>query len=414
VIYRRRGAAWRAILLAAMFDAAAARAQDADVPEAASPEPAASAAPDAEAEPDVEPAPWPVRLGGYVEAFWQWNARNPSNGITHYRGFDNRHNSFTLANVVAEAEWDYRGAVGRLALQVGHTGSTYYGSEPELPGAAGTNPSGADLWHFVQEARAGYRFDVGGGLTVDAGLFLSPIGPEDVPIRNHWNWSRSNLFFGLPFYHTGVRTTYAIDERWAVRLGGYNGWNSVVDNNREKSIAAQVTYADARLEASAVYFTGVERPTGAPEGRAWRHLLDVHATWHATPWLSVLGHVDGGFEPNAFGTSAWFATALYGRVQVHPQVFIATRGDIFYERVAGGRESGASPIFWPVPWVSSGTLTIDYRPHPQVSFRFEYRHDHAAGEIYFGGQVEGDGVNDPYVPNRRSQDTLTLGVTAWL
>jgi hypothetical protein len=372
-------------------------------------DPATTAPAEAEA-----PVPRPFHVGAYVEAFYQWNTNDPDNGITHFRGFDNRHNTFTLANVVLDATWDHRDFVGRIALQVGHTGNTYYGAEPVAPSAEATPGTDAGLWQFVQEAHAGYRFDVGGGLLVSAGLFLSPVGPEDIAIHGNWNWSRSNLFFGLPFYHTGVRAQYFIDDAWTVSLAAYNGWNSVVDNNREKSIAARVTRTTRDLALSITYFTGVERPSGAPEGRAWRHLLDVHATWHVLPWLSLLGHVDGGVEPNAFGTSGWLASAVYGRARIVPQLFAVLRADVFREWVAGGFETGASPIFWPVPWVTSGTVTLDYRPHPHISFRLEYRHDHAAGDIYFGGEVQGQGTDDdPFQPNRRRQNTLTVGATAW-
>jgi hypothetical protein len=63
--------------------------------------------------------------------------------------------------------------------------------------------------------------------------------------------------------------------------------------------------------------------------------------------------------------------------------------------------------------VSSGTATVDLRPHERVSFRLEYRHDHAGGDMYFGGHVEGDGGATPFVMNRDSQDTLTGGATTW-
>ena len=42
-------------------------------------------------------------LGGYAETFYQWNFNDPSSGITNFRGFDNRHNSFGLTNVVLDA-----------------------------------------------------------------------------------------------------------------------------------------------------------------------------------------------------------------------------------------------------------------------------------------------------------------------
>ncbi len=355
----------------------------------------------------------PVVLSGYVEAFYQWNFGDPSNGITNFRGFDNRHDTFTLANVALDAAWDYEGLVGRVALQVGHTPSTYYLAEPRAPGTDATSATSAELWKYVQQAQAGYRFDVAHGLTVSAGVFLSPIGPESIPIRDSWNWSRSNLFFGLPFYHAGARAALALSDAWTVSVAVYNGWNSVVDGNDDKSVSAQLAFTREDLSLSVLYFGGVERPRGAPEGRAFRHLLDAYATWHATRWLSLLAHVDGGLEPNAFGLSGWVAGALAARFRFAPQWSLAVRGDAFHERVAENATGRAASIFFPAPWVASGTATLDYRPHERVSFRLEYRHDQAGADLYFGGDVRGDGITTPYTPNRAAQDTVTLGATSW-
>ncbi len=243
----------------------------------------------------------------------------------------------------------------------------------------------------MRPAYAGSRFGVGRGLLLQLGLFLSPIGPESMAIHDDWNWSRSNLFFGLSFYHTGARMTYPITPLWSVTLACYNGWNSVVDNNEEKSVSAQVTYTRPdKLALSMLYFGGVERPRGALEGRAWRHVFDMHATWQALHWLAFLGHINGGTEPNHYETSSWIAGALYARVQFLSKWFVALRGDVFREQVAANAEATAASIFWPVSWVSSGTLTADFRPHERVSLRLEGRHDQAVGPMFFGGQVEGD------------------------
>ncbi len=360
--------------------------------------------------PAAPAAPLPHTLGGYVEAFYQWNLAAPSNGVTNYRGFDNRHNSFTLSNAALDATWDDKGLIGRMTLQIGHTPSTYYLSEPVSAGSSGANASGADQWKYLQQAYAGGRI---GKLTASAGLFLSPIGPESMAVRDSWNWSRSNLFFGLPFYHTGARATYALSDDWAVTAAVVNGWNSVVDNNSEKSIAAQLTYSRPSVVASFLYFGGVERPRGAPEGRALRHLVDSHVTWHASRRLSFIAHGNAGLEPNRLGTSWWTAGALYARARVTDAVFVAARGDGFREHAAESSTGRASPLFWPAPWVASGTATLDLRPHERASVRLEVRHDQAGGAMFFGGTVAGDGAATPFVPNRRQQQTVTLGATTW-
>jgi hypothetical protein len=389
---------WLAVTLLANV----ARAQTAERP---TPEPSA---PDA-----VAPEPNPFRLGGYIEANYQWNFNRPSNDITNFRGFDNRHNTFTLSNIALDAQWDHADLIGRVTLQVGHTPSTYYMAEPSGPGASGANATGAELWKYVQQAYAGYRFRLDRELQVAAGVFLSPIGPESMAVRDNWSWSRSNLFFGLPFYHTGARATYSLTDAWSLTIAAYNGWNSVVDNNREKSISAQALYTRAEIVVSILYFGGVERGRGAPEGRGIRHQLDAHVTWNVTPRLSLLTHGNTGVEPTRFGLSHWQAGAVYGRLQVFTPLFVVVRADAFFEHAAANVAGSASSIFWPVSWVSSGTFTVDYRPHERASFRIEYRHDQAAGDMYFGRRVAGDGVEQPYVPNRKSQDSLSLGATTW-
>lgn len=355
-----------------------------------------------------EPAEPAFTLSGYVEAYYQWSFANPDNGVTNLRGFDNRHNSFTLSNVALDAQYERDALIGRVALQVGAAPSTYYLAEPSLPGAGGANASSAETWKLLQQAYAGYRFDVGRGLTVAAGLFLSPIGPESIAVRDNWSWSRSNLFFGLPFYHAGVRATYPLSDALTAAILVSNGWNNVVDGNREKSVSAQLTYARPALTAQVLYFGGVERPPGAPEGRAWRHLFDAHATWHATSRLSWLAHASAGVEPNDLGTSRWLAAAVASRLQICAPLFLAARADAFSEHVP----DGASALFWPVPWVASATLTADLRPHPRASLRLELRHDRADGDLFFGGDVatDSDGLA---IPDRASQTTATLGATTW-
>ncbi len=184
----------------------------------------------------------PIKLSGYAEAFYQWNTNNPSNGLTNARGFDNHDRTFTLSNVALGAQWDYQNVLGEVTLQVGHTPSTYYLSEPSHGGTDAANSSDGELWKFVQQAYVGYRFGIGRGLTVTAGLFLPPIGPEAMAVRDSWNWSRSNLFFALPFYYSAVRASYPLTKTWSVTASVSNGWNSVVDaNKKSRSRRSSVT-----------------------------------------------------------------------------------------------------------------------------------------------------------------------------
>lgn len=365
----------------------------------------------------------PFTLEGWVEAFYSFNFNEPSNGITNLRGFDNRHNSFQIANIVLDLHWDWENLVGRIMLQWGLTPSTYYLAEP-LRSAVGSavGDSSLYLWQFIQEANIGYRLPVGNGLLVEAGLFISPIGPEGMAVHSDFTFSRSNLFFGLPFYHTGIRLSYEVDRNITLMAWAINGWNSVLDNNDEKSFALELVWnpADA-VTAIFVYMSGVERGYGAPERQQtssdplpWRHMFEANLTASFTDWLSMIGQLNAGFEPNRFGLASWAAAALSLHAEATEWLAFALRGDVFYESVPANASGSAAPIFWNgAEWVSSGTVTVDLHPEDHFSFRIEYRHDHAAAPVYYRGVVGNDPATGAWIGNAPSQDTLTFGTTAW-
>ncbi|MGN6108093.1 MAG: outer membrane beta-barrel protein [Kofleriaceae bacterium] len=351
--------------------------------------------------------PSAVTLGGYLETYYQLNLRLPSNRITNLRGFDNRDRTFTISNVAIDAKGERGPVTARLVLQVGSTPSTYYLAEPRLPGTPSVNATGPELWKYIQIATLAYAAPF--ELDVEAGVFLSPVGPETMPIKDNWNWSRSTLFFGLPFYHTGARVSRPLGRGWTGTLAMYSGWNSVIDSNPWPSLAVSAAYASDRLTGQLLYFGGVERPSGAPEGAPWRNLFDAYAQLVVTDALSVQVHGDAGFERDPRGTSGWAAAAIYAKLELASALYVAVRGDYFHEWTA----EGTTPIFWPPSWIAAATATIAAQPADKISVRLEYRHDHASEDAYFSGDVAGTGVTTPFVPDARAQDTITLGATAW-
>ncbi|HEX7603550.1 MAG TPA: outer membrane beta-barrel protein, partial [Polyangiaceae bacterium] len=119
----------------------------------APPSPAAATPPAAAKE---EPPPFKITPLGYVEAYYAYNFNRPANGLTNFRGFDNRHNTFSLSNVALGASFEGGPITGKLVLQVGSTPSTYYLGEPALSGSSGANATSSDLWKYLQEAHVGY------------------------------------------------------------------------------------------------------------------------------------------------------------------------------------------------------------------------------------------------------------------
>jgi hypothetical protein len=361
-------------------------------------EEAADSADDSSDEGGLEISPF-----GMVEAFFLWSFRDPDNGIVAFRGFDNRHASFTLSNLVFGADFAYRDAYARIALQWGHTPASYYGAEPADLGGLGVGSTGPQLWQVIQEAYVGYRARLGSyEIPVEAGVFLSPVGNESLNIAGQWHFSRSNLFYGLPFYHSGARSRVEVGA-FTLGVGVFNGINKIVDNNRNKSVIAHVGWGSERAHATLLYLGGHEQPHGTP-GRAWRHLLDFAFDWTPTEVVSFRGQVDGGTEATVGDERYWWLAAALD-VEARPASWLglAARGDFFRD----ASPDGASPLYWAgAEWVSSVTTTARFTPTQGLDLYLEYRHDHAEADVFY----EGD-VTDPSV---RSQDTLSVGVVGHL
>lgn len=358
-------------------------------------------------------APASVTPSAYIETYYAHNFNRPSNGVTNYRAFDNRHATFTLQNAVIAVDGKASRFFARVALQSGSTGETYYAAEPPRPGADGAAAGGPQVFKHVQEAYAG--FSATSRIEVQAGLYLSPIGPEAMAIKDTWLWSRSNLFYGLPFYHTGARVTWRATDSATLRLGVLNGWNSVVDNNDSPSISAKATFTlSPALQLDVHYLGGVERDSGAPEGPAMRQLVDAYVSWKTTDWLDLIVNSDGGFEDNRLGFNGWAAGALFARAKLCEKLYLAARSDVVLEKRSSRAGITSGALLFPSRGLSSQALALDARPISHVSVRLEYRHDASRDPIFFRGDLSNAGTPAaPQIANARSQDTLTLGLTAW-
>ncbi len=351
-------------------------------------------------------------LGG-LETSLQWNPANPATRTTNLRGYDQRANSFTLESVTLGAAVSTPTFAGRLVLQEGTVSAAAWAGEPTLDASAGGVGSDAGLWRHIREAWASVRIvpdgaapqtgDDAGTLTLSAGLFLSPIGPESLDNRDNWFWSRSNAFVALPAYHTGVDARLALGCGWAIRAGVFNGWNSVVDNNDAKSVMVQATYASDAVNASVLYFGGIERSSNTPEGEAWRHLFDANLTLALTDSFTWLIHTDVGLESHDLGVSTWFAGQTAVRLSLSEGLAIGLRADLVREWLpqADADEPSPSSILLPTDWLSSQTLVLSWSPEDIWSLRLEGRHDIAATKVFDSASA-------------RTQTTLTLGLVARL
>src|SRR5712691_956767 len=167
-----------------------------------------------------------ISVNGYIDAGYTHADRNIEAMAVAPRVFDTQNNSFALNQFgLSVAKQPKTGFGGLVNLTVGRD-AQFIHSAPEGAGV------GAPTFDVTQ-AYAQYAT---GPLTLIAGKFVTLQGSEVIWSPTNPNISHSILFGAIPFTHTGVRGTWALNDQVSLIAGLNNGWDQLTDSNRAKTV----------------------------------------------------------------------------------------------------------------------------------------------------------------------------------
>jgi len=325
-----------------------------------------------------------VRINGFLSAGYNYNFNEPDTMAVNMRPFNDTDNSFALelAQLVFHKDAEEAGEAGfRLDLNFGYT----------VPKAIHSTGAASSDDFDVRQAYISYMAPVGSGLRVDFGKFVTDHGLEVIEGYEDWNmnYSRSFLFyFSIPFTHTGLRATYAVNDMLSLSGAVVNGWDNVKDNNSSKSVhlhAAITPMPDTTVNLK--YMVGAEQ-TGS-EGNL-RHLLNVNLSKRFGALTLKADYVYGTEEAvPGLGDATWTGLAGYARYEVSEKFAVNARAEIFSDD--DGARTGTAQDLWEV------TITPEYAVTENLVVRAEYRHDHSNQDVF----DDGAGLSD-------TQDTAGL------
>ncbi|MGB9181611.1 MAG: outer membrane beta-barrel protein, partial [Pyrinomonadaceae bacterium] len=261
---------------------------------------------------------------GFIDLYFSYNFNRPAGRANSLRGFDTRDRrySFNVAEIGFEKEATADSRIGfRLNL--------FYGPATDFLGAS--EPGGLKFYKNVQQAYISYLMPVRGKLQLDAGKFIPWAGAELDAAKDNWNYSRSLLYtLAQPSFHTGVRATYAFNDKVSLLGAIVNGWANVEENNRGKTYVLALTLTPvSKLSLTQSYTVGPEQPD---DSRHKRHLLDTILTYNFNDRLSVMGNYDYGLERFADGSKArWQGLASYLRYQITKRIAFSPRFEVYYD-----------------------------------------------------------------------------------
>lgn len=292
----------------------------------------------------------PLTISGYVDVYYTYNFNKPgyvsNNPFTAQplgfgvqnpgRVFDIKHNSFSLGLV--QTKFQYTKNRSEVVMDL------TFGPNAEL------GNFGNVFGSMICIKQAYFSYDATPKLTFTAGQFGTHIGYELIDAPANTNYSLSYLFGNGPFYHTGLKASYAFSDKVGVMAGIVNGWDALYGFNDKKSIIAQVQLSPNENWDLYVNYIGGDNKnsysfptTGAPTAAipdsidTPSHLFDLTTTYQINDQWKLglnaaygMGHVK--VDTNAsdgYSGATWYGAALYINYAASDNLTLSLRSEHF-------------------------------------------------------------------------------------
>ncbi len=306
----------------------------------------------------------PLQITGMIDVYYSKNFNNPASHINDFRNFDVTENQFdiNLAKVTFQ----------KAASPVGFRVDLGFGHAMDLVNSDASLGYEKSLRN-VEQAYLTAVIPIGNGLTVNAGKMVTHMGGEVIETASNINYSRSLLFaYAIPYFHVGLCASYPFSSQFNATIYIYNGWNNVVDNNKDKTLGAEVSWAPNSV------FSFIENYIGGPEepnSTKKRHVFDTIVNYQASDALFVTLNADYGQEAlSPSGYAVWKGAAITGKYTITNVSAIAARGEYYYDQ--SGFTTGLAQELKEI------TLTYEYKFASSLLTRIEFRRDWSTASTF--------------------------------
>jgi putative OmpL-like beta-barrel porin-2/carboxypeptidase family protein len=273
-----------------------------------------------------------------------------------------------------------------------------------------------DAYRYFSEAWGGYTFEnVGHGLNIDAGIFVSYIGLFSYYNFDNWAYQPSYVSSNTPWFFNGLRIQYYPTAKLKIEPWFINGWQSYARYNSKPGLGGQILWRPKPWFSAVFNNYGMGTDVyGSPatsrihtddsfELREYNkpdNFLDMMAmSFTADAGCQYGGGQNCFNDKNGGYKSSFLGYMAYQRFQFSHDLYGVTFGGGYLNNpgryltllqpINGANAVSGSPYFTENPGdkyhAYDFTATFDYMPSQWLTFRWEagYRH---ADVPYFSGK----------------------------
>ena len=216
----------------------------------------------------------------------------------------------------------------------------------------------------ILQANVELFFNVGTGLTLEAGKFLALLGQEvNSPVGNALYSHSYSFFYAIPDNNTGVTATYTFDKlingnNWTATAGFTEGWNQSLRNNNG-DIDFLGEFKGNITTPLAMVFNVEWGPEPAHDDNDYWTTVEAIPTLTVSDQLTLVADCVYSDAPHAAGggtgkSAQWYGLCAYAAYKINPMFTVNLRGEWFRDQ--GGFATGTQANYY--------ELTLGTQIHP--------------------------------------------------
>ena len=280
----------------------------------------------------------PFTFSGYLDSYYIGNFNKPKSrsntGVANGRAFDVTSGQFQLGLVQTKMTYANDKSEAMVDLTFGPNADLgNYGNLVSV-----LNPDYTGMALAIKQAYFTYHFTDKFSMT--AGQFGTHIGYEVIDAPVNFNYSLSNLFNNGPFYHTGLKATYAFSDRASLMFGVVNNVDGLGDNNRQKGFISQLFLSPVENWNVYLNYMGSNEASqevpSVAQDKAFYRIIDLTTSYQITEKFllglnAAYGAQKGDFQGGGGPSSAqtWGGAAVYANVALSDLFAIGARYENF-------------------------------------------------------------------------------------
>ena len=220
---------------------------------------------------------------GYVEAYYAYNLNRPRTASRTSRGFDNRHNTFSLSNAALGATWEAERSRGRSCSRSARAEHLLRSASRRCPARGRERDRRRSSGSTSRRPISRTRRPSGAACRSQLGLFASPDRLRGLRGQGQLELVALEPLLRVSVLSHGRRATYAwtdatVDDVQRLQRLEHRRRQQRREERRDSPHLQARQSSSSRRSTSAAS----SDPTGSPEGPYWRHHFDAIAQVDAT------------------------------------------------------------------------------------------------------------------------------------